>query len=394
MIKTTLQLSQIKSKLQQVNTSKDVYLKTSAGFDQTSKFAGRYRKTFSLILSQDDMDLITSQMEQLYNKVCKDIDFSPSKSEPYPFDYVRVDAFYDSAEKNLKALEINVRGAGMHEISELCDYYCAEALDENKLERLNDKIVSIQKNIQEAKLGPVNKLLYITQPNKPKWLYYDAVKRAYNDVIYVTNLKVLTAGPDGVILQDKTYTAITAKASGGLPEELWKLDKAGVISIIQPKIDRLIGMKEYLNELSFDFIASSRPLDKLNHELYIKNRRELVLKKSKSSGAKGVIVGVDASKGNWKKELEKAYTEPKEWLMQEFIPPSSGIVVGHGDLIPKNNKVLLGIFILPDISDPTTITIDISVKLYDGLGSEIIFDPADIHEDIWFGNVIVINSAV
>jgi len=45
--------------------------------------------------------------------------------------------------------------------------------------------------------------------------------------------------------------------------------------------------------------------------------------------------------------------------------------------------------LVPDSNDPTKAVIDFSVKLYNGLENEIIFDPADVNEDIWFGNVVV-----
>lgn len=389
MIHTQLTTEELKNKLTKVNIQDREHLVTSAGFSETSTFRGQPRKTFSLILAPQDYIKIKEDMQTLYTKICRDIEFKKTDKTPFPFDFVRVDAFYDSTIKDLKVLEINGRGAGMHEISELCDQCVAEALDIPMQNRLNDQIIAIQKKLQEASIGPVSDLLYITNPDKPKWLYFNAIERAYDNVEYATSYDDINCGQEGVIYKDKIYRAITAKASGGIKKPIWELNDSGVISIMQPRTTKPVGIKSYLNNLDFDFVPKSTVLNEEKHSYYMANQNLLVLKKDRSSGSTGVIVGMDVPAEKWITALDTSYNKKTDWQIQDYVKPAEGIVVGHNGCQQRNNKVLLGIFLMPDINDPYKVAIDFSVKLYNGTSKEIIFDPADLHDDIWFGNVVI-----
>jgi len=176
MIRTPYSIEELQTKLNGVVHKNTAHLKTSAGFSDDSPFAGQTRKTFSIVLRESDIDSIQADMQLLYDRICKDINFLASARTPFPFDFVRIDAFYNSDTSDLKVLEINGRDAGMHEIGEYCDQSVAEHLEIDFNEKLNDKIVDIQKKMQEAVVGPIESLLYISKPQKPKWLYYEAIE--------------------------------------------------------------------------------------------------------------------------------------------------------------------------------------------------------------------------
>lgn len=389
MIQTQLSTEELKSKLAKVVIKDDEHLISSAGFSIKSGLNGQPRKTFSLIMNPEDIIKIKEDMQVLYARVCDDTGFEKSDKTPLPFDFVRVDAFYNSAKKELKVLEINGRGAGMHEISEVCDLSVAETLGIPIQNSLNDQIVTIQKIMQEAVLGPINNLLYITSPAKPKWLYFQAIERSYDHIDYVTSYGDVQCADNGIVYKGKAFTAITAKASGGIKKPFWELNDAGVISIMQPRTTKPVGVKSYLNNLDFDFVPKSTILNAELHHFYVANQLSIVLKKDKSSGATGVIVGIDVSPRAWNEALINAYEKCDDWQIQDYVKPGEGSVVGHSGCVNHNNKVLLGIFLMPDIYDPLKVVIDFSVKLYDGSDKETIFDPADSNDDIWFGNVVV-----
>lgn len=389
MIQATQSVHELLALLPRVKISDKTALRENAGFNPDSELAGTERKTFSLIIQPRDIDIIQEHMQDIYDYICSDLSFSPSPTKPYPFDYMRLDAFYDASSQQLSVLEINARGAGMHEISELCDINTATTLGLAEPVRLNDRIVTIQKALHEAAIGPVENLLYITKPGKSKWLYYEAIERAYPNVAYVTDTTNLRPASTGINYNNHQYRAITTKASGVLPSQYWKLDRESFISIMQPKIARRVGLKNYLHDIPFTCIPKSYPLNRADQHNYLKNQPQLVLKKNKSSNSAGVIVGKFASPEQWKSALEAAFARHDDWLMQEFVSPSEGVAIGHDGSIIRNNKILLGIFIIPDTNDSSKITIDISAKLFNGEDADIRFDPADIDEDIWFGNVVV-----
>jgi len=192
-----------------------------------------------------------------------------------------------------------------------------------------------------------------------------------------------------VLFENTLYRAITSKASGGVKKPMWQLNDKGVISVMQPRTTKPVGVKDYLNNLSYGFIPSSRPLDESKSTYYIEHKNLLVLKKVKSSGATGVIVGRNVSAEKWQSSFEDAYTDSQAWQVQKYVEPGEGVVVGHNGAVPRNNKVLLGIFLVPEVNNPLKVAVDFSVKLYNGSSREIIFDPADKHDDIWFGNVVL-----
>lgn len=75
--------------------------------------------------------------------------------------------------------------------------------------------------------------------------------------------------------------------------------------------------------------------DKIQLEDFVRqNRRKLILKPSKGSGAKGMCNGTMCSEEQWAENVSKAFSE-RNWVVQEYIPSASFIYqIGEEGLEP------------------------------------------------------------
>ena len=390
MIKTQLSLTQIQAQLSQLDLSKAAVLAHYAGFAEASQWHGQPRQTFSLVLKPADIAYLQDCMEQLYRTIRQNLVVQPPAG-CIPFDFVRIDAYYNVETKQLQILEINSHDAGMHEIGEWLDEQTAAALKVSPGPKLNDTIANNQHAWHEAHLGDFERALYFSRPGIPRWLYYEAVQRRYPNLLAVDNYETATFKPTGIFIDDLEYKAVITKADQARPLPVRQLDDEGQISLVQSRINGYIGNKKYLETLDFDFVAKAQPIDEAKHDDYVQQQAELVLKKNVSSGSRGVIVGRGLAADEWRKALTSVYDDPTGWTMQRYAEPGKGTVIAHGQA-QKNCRTQLGIFILPSTADPSQCTIDFAVKGYVGNDEAVIFDPAGYKPDIWFGNVIVAAS--
>lgn len=390
MIRTALSVSEIRQRLKNAHIKDHQPLKTNAGFDIDSDYSGNARKTFSLLLHQGDLVYLQDAMQQLYEQICKDIQFIPSDEVPFPFDFVRVDSYYNPLSKELKMLEVNVRGAGMHEICEFLDVFTAKELSAQPPILLNREIAKVQKAWQEAKIGPFQDALYVSKPLKRRWIYKEALQEIYGPgLVDCNNWNELVTSDDKVKMGDKFYKAIVAKAADRVPDKFWDLDAQGYISIIQPKLERRIGLKNYLSEINLPFVAKVSAVNSSKHQDYINNQSAYVLKIIDSSNARGIYIGAKTTPQEWLKLLSAAYSDQKRWVIQDYITSGNGTAVGHDGAELNRESFLLGIFLLPNIEDPSKVYIDFVVKAYNGKDQHVLFDPAGQDPNIWFGNVII-----
>ena len=390
MIQAALSVPIIQKRLSQLNLAQQAVLTSYAGFADDSQHHGQPRQTFSLILGPNDVAYLQQCMEQLYQKIRQDLAVPPPAG-CIPFDFIRIDGYYDDQTKQLKILEINSHDAGMHEIGEWLDEQTAGALKVSVGRKLNDTIANNQYAWQQAHLGDFDQAMYFSRPGIPRWLYYQAVQRRYPNLVAVSDYEAANFKPTGVLLNDIEYKAIITKGSSGRPKPIRQLDDAGQISLVQSRINGYIGDKKYLESLPFDFIARAVAIHPDKHTEYLADRANLVLKKSISSGSRGVIVGRGLSAEEWDSALQNVYQEHAGWTMQDYVEPGEGVVVAHGQAT-ENCRTQLGIFIMPSVADPSQCTIDIVVKGYVGHDRAVMFDPAGYKPDIWFGNVIVASA--
>ena len=387
MIKTQLSLPEIQTQLRKLDVSQAAVLSSYAGFADDSQWPGQPRQTFSLVLQPADVAYLQDCMEQLYRTIRKDLVVQPP-ADSIPFDFIRIDGYYDVESKKLQILEINSHDAGMHEIGEWLDAQTASALKITVGDKLNDVIANNQHAWQVAHLGEFNRALFFSRPGIPRWLYYEAIQRRYPNLVAISDYEAVTFKPTGVVLDGLEYKAVITKASGGRPKPIRLLDDAGQVSLVQSRINGYIGDKKYLESLPFDFVAKAVPIDPAKHKEYLEQQAELVLKKSISSGSRGVIMGRGLTADAWAKALQTVYLEHAAWTMQHYAKPGNGTVIGHGQA-NQTCRTQLGIFILPSTADPSQCSIDIVVKGYVGTDEAVMFDPAGYKPDIWFGNVIV-----
>ena len=387
MILTALSQTEISERLHKMHLGGERALRTYAGFADSSGYAGQARQTFSLLLSEADVSYLQKTMLQLYQQLLADLTEQPPEGT-IAFDFIRIDAYYDVTKKQLQVLEINSRDAGMHEICQWLDSKVLQVIPGSSPYELNDAIAINQKAWHEAHLGPVERLLYMSREDIPRWLYYESLDAHYPQVADVSSWRDVTVTPGGVAYLGDVYQAIVTKAANSMPAAVRELVERGVVSRVQTRCNSFMGDKKYLESLNLNFIAVSKPLSQTDHETYIKNQVDLVLKKGKSSGSRGVVVGRGLSNEAWQQALQTAYGEPTAWTLQSYAEPGNGNCVPHG-IAPQDCRVQLGIFVLPNPADPSQIDIDIVVKGYVGADEAVLFDPASHKADIWFGNVIV-----
>lgn len=384
MIKTFLSKSKIEEVIKIDFIQDKQPLRDYAGFASGSEYEGLARQTFSIVLSSESIDNIRASVEILYNQL---LSSCWPKDKIMPFDMIRFDAFFDSNDNTLKIIELNTRNVGLHEIVEWIDEVTARELSESQSWSLNKEFVKNQKTLHTNQLASNTALLYMTNSNIPKWKYFDELVAAYDSVCHITGPESCNITTTGVSVKGMSYSAITRKFSWPTEPAIEMLDTQNLISIMQPLWMRPFGRKDYLHKLQSSAILRSEDFTTKKIDEYTKNKNALVLKITKSGGSKSIYLGPDCSDKEWRKLLLFASQNPESWVMQEYTEPTRNTVIVHGvgtACVP----IQLGIFVLPDSTDPGKFKMDIVVKGYGGQNDYFKFDPSGLTPDIWFGNVI------
>ncbi len=388
MIKTVLSQLKIVEALKNDFIQDKQPLKDYAGFMPGSEYQDLARQTFSLVLSPESINSIRASIEVLYKQL---LSSCWPKDKNLPFDMIRFDAFYNSADNSLKIIELNTRNVGLHEIVEWIDGVTARELSANQDWLLNKEFVKNQKILHSDHLNTNAALLYLTSSNIPKWKYFDELVAAYDSVCHVTNPEDYTITTLGISVGDTTYNAVTRKYSWTTEPEIEELDTKNLIRVLQPLWMRPYGNKAYLTKLQSPTILRSEVFNAEHEDDYITRKDELVLKITNLAGSKSIYIGADCSDEQWRMHLSLASQKPESWVLQEYSEPTMNNVIVHGvgvACVP----IQLGIFVLPDSDNPNEFKMDIVAKGYGGHDDYFKFDPSGLHPDIWFGNVIESSS--
>ena len=357
---------------------------TSAGFAPTCAFAGQARQTFSLPLTARTIEAIREQVQGLYDQIIKDC--WPA-GEVLPFDMLRFDAFLDPNTDDIKILEINTRNVGLHEVVEWLDVTVAQALQLTVTGSLNDRFVENQKLFHDRLFGAAEPLLYMSPDFLPRWTYYEALQKAYSNVVHITAMEQANYTDQGIEVDGYTYRAITKKMAWAATDTLKQLDLGDKVRILQPRWMRPFGLKHYLQRLSSPTVLRTETYSDDHYETYVAHQANLVLKIVDGGNSKAVYLGGMSSAEDWAKELAIASELPEKWIVQDYYQPPELELIAHG-IGATTLPAQLGIFVLPRPDDPTTFDIDITVKAYAGLERHFTFDPSGLNPDIWFGHVI------
>lgn len=352
------------------------------GFDSESGYAGMARRTFSLVLTRNDVDFLYQRMSELYQRIREDI----NDTSDLPFDALRCDAFYDATSRDLKILEINTRSVSMNDFTEWLDKQVAAKLDLPIAFSLNTQLTRNQSAIHRQIFGDTEPALYIAKRIND-WVYLPLLKSQYDNLTVSTDVEHLKCSSVGVVLSGQTFRAII-KHGIDMPEGSWELDQKGMIKILQPRVMRPIGEKDYLTSLDLECVARSRPFETALLPDYIASQQSLVLKQNDSSGARGVIIGPQHDGLVWRDALQVACLSPAEWTMQDFVTPPMTSIYTHGASACQA-RTQLSIFLLPDANQPNGFRLDFYARAYVGAEAYFAFDPASHMPDLWFGNVIV-----
>ncbi len=363
-------------------------LRDYAGFEPGSVCEGRARQSFSLVLSAVTITHIHETIKILYDQL---LAACWPENTILPFDMVRFDAFVDPSSNELKIIELNTRNVGLHEIVEWLDDKTAAALNVVPQWSLNKHFVANQKLLHTSQLGDNPPLLYMTKPMIPAWKYHDELVAAYSSVRHVTDLTEYDVTPIGLSLNGTIYKAIARKFSWATETDTEKLNTDGVISIMQPLWMRPFGHKDYLPKFDSPAILKSDIFDSEDIDEYEAKKDELVLKIINAGGSKSVYLGATCSNEQWRDYLRVAAQNPELWILQQYCKPHAHEVIMHGQG-SKRLPIQLGIFVLPKPSAPHECSIDMVVKGYAGTDDHFTFDPSGLNPDIWFGNVIELQS--
>ncbi len=358
-----------------------------AGFDPKSAAAGQARQTFSVFLTTEDVELIKGKMLLLHKRLLKDL----NEVTTPPYDYIRVDAFFDPASKVLKILEINSKNASMHELCEWLDDQVLGTVDGQKAFSLNSEIAKNQKLIHEDHSGvPVQKLLYLSG-NHDEWLFLQAQTEVYGHAAKLArglkNIKVTEAGLE---YEGEHYRHITRKKHL-LPKGSKSAHQEKRLSVASRFAMRRFGYKDYLAGLDFDFIPKSERFNAGKISEYLSGQDRLVLKEVDSGSSKGVFLGGDMRPEEWHHKIQSAGKSPQDYIVQEFVKPPKMAAAWHG-LGLTWPAVQLGVFVLPNPNNGE-IEIDVYARArLDPKNKYFIFDPAGSDSAIAFGNVIVVTK--
>ena len=357
---------------------------TSAGFSPESDYAGQARQTFSLVLTEHLIDQIRGQVQSIYDDLIKDCWLS---SEPLPFDMIRLDAFLQPTNGVLKVLEINTRNVGLHEFVEWLDQTVASAIHEQPTGSLNQRFVQNQKLLHSHLFGTTEPLLYMSPPYLPRWTYLEELRKAYSNVVHITSVDQARYTNKGIEVAGITYRALTKKLAWAATDELKDMDAMGRVRILQPRWMRQFGLKNYLQQISSPSILRSENYTDEHYSRYVDQQDSLVLKIIDGGNSKAVYVGGIFDSQEWQNRLATAAQLPEKWVVQDYCQPPVWPVIVHGRGV-MNLAVQLGIFVLPDPTNPTQFDMDITVKAYAGEDRHFTFDPSGLKPDIWFGHVI------
>jgi len=275
----------------------------------------------------------------------------------------------------------------LHEIVEWLDEVTAAKLSIKPSSSLNKNFVANQKMLHSAQFEDAAPLLYMTRPMIPNWKYYDELVASYSSVHHVTNPSEYEVTSSGIVANGTQYSAISRKYSWRIGAKLEQLNADGLISILQPLWMRRFGHKDYLQEFESPAILQSDTLNPADINTYIANKEELVLKIVDAGGSKSVYLGPMCSDEKWRHYLLVASSNAAKWIVQQYVAPHKHDVAVHGKGL-SNVPIQLGIFVLPNPTNPHDYSLDIVVKAYGGQQEYFTFDPSGLNPDIWFGNVI------
>jgi hypothetical protein len=356
-----------------------------AGFEVDSQYAGQARQTFSLPLTAETIRSLRATIKPLYDQL---IAACWPTDEALPFDMVRFDAFLDTNNNDLKIIELNTRNVGLHEIVEWIDEVTALKLAVDTSWSLNTSFVANQRMLHVSRFGTSAPLLYLTKPIIPEWKYLEALQSAYGSVCHSTDPNDLEHTANGIRVAGTVYNAVARKYSWPLEDDSVQLLADGIIGVVQPLWMRSFGHKDYLPRFDSAAILDSESFSPQLINDYASKKDELVLKIIGSGGSKSVHLGLLCSNDQWRRYLLIASQDPASWVLQNYIKPAAHDIIAHG-LGKRHVPIQLGIFVLPDPSNPMTFNIEIVVKAYAGPDAHFTFDPSGRNPDIWFGNVIV-----
>lgn len=359
-------------------------LKTAAGFSPLSEFSGQIRQTFTLLLSAATIAAVRRQVQEIYDQLIADC---WSEGEPLPFDMIRLDAFLNPDNDELKIIEINTRNVGLHEVVEWLDDEVACKLGLAKLSSLNQRFVQNQKLLHSRLFADDEPLLYMTTVAIPKWIYLEELIKAYTQVRHITTSGAVSSSETGISVDGHTYRAIIRKMAWPITSELRALDASNQIRVLQPLWIRPFGLKDYLQRLTSSAVLRTETYTDEHLEHYQQKKDQLVLKIIDGGGSNSVYLGGLYDAENWQQKLALASERPKKWIMQDYYQPPCLSVIAHG-LGTRSLATQLGIFIVPSPADRHGFDMDIALKGYAGSNQHFTFDPSGIKPDIWFGHVI------
>jgi len=360
-----------------------------AGFEESSQYAGLPRQTFSLPLSANTISSIRATIRPMYDQLIAEC---WPKGAALPFDMVRFDAFLNQEDNSLNIIELNTRNVGLHEIVEWLDNVTARQLSVGTKWSLNDSFIANQFKLHFSNSIKPSPLLYLSKPNIPAWIYFEKLQAIYGTVCHITNPKDYEITEKGIRAAGTVYTAVTRKYSWQLEKANSQLVEKGIIKVVQPLWMRQFGKKDYLNKLDSSAILQSEAFNAANINDYVTRKDELVLKIINLGGSKSVYLGLMSSIEQWRRYLLVASQDPASWVLQEYSTPVKHNVIAHG-LGKRNLPTQLGIFVLPNPSEPTLFNVEIVAKAYAGTEDYFTFDPSGQNPDIWFGNVVVTSGS-
>ncbi|MDL2341815.1 MAG: hypothetical protein QFB87_01920 [Patescibacteria group bacterium] len=363
---------------------------TSAGFADSSPYAGQPRQTFSLVLSAATIQAIRDQVQGLYDEIIRDC---WPKGEVLPFDMIRFDAFLEPTTNDIKILEINTRNVGLHEVVEWLDETVADEIGVTKNGSINQRFVQNQKVLHASLFGEDEPLLYMSPAFLPRWIYLAELEKAYSKVAHITAAEQGEYTDNGVVVDGVCYRAITKKMAWPATETLKELDAKSEVRILQPRWMRQFGFKDYLQRLASPTVLRTETYSDEHLPSYLASKDQLVLKIIDGGNSKAVFLGGLLTDDDWRQKLEAASERPEKWIIQDYCAPPRLNIMAHG-VGARELPSQLGIFLLPCPDDPTKFDMDLTVKSYAGTDQHFTFDPSGLNPDIWFGHVIKSTAAI
>jgi hypothetical protein len=362
-----------------------------AGFSDTSDYVGQPRQTFSVVLSSDQLDAITDQIRPIYQQLVSDV--RPHLSHVYgdllPFDMIRIDCFFDTESNNLKALEINTRNVGMHEFVSWIDGQMVEQGIGMRDFVLDDVFIDAQMQIAHAIAGMDLSIAYVSNPQIPRWSYFDKLRRRVGGrIVDIAQTDIVTFGEKGMSVNGVNYNTLVKKYAGEYRDLLSTVNDQSGLAQLQPRWMRQFGKKAYLESLKAKSVLKTEVFDQNSSARYKECKDGLVLKADAKGSSKDIYLGQLYAQDTWNELIDRAGSGEGSWVVQEFCsaPQTSTVIHGGGVLTAP---VQLGVFILPDPESSQGFKLDLVARVHLGKIGAVMFDPADINPKILFGSVII-----